>query len=212
MNHVLSFPELPDYELLELVMERYLNWAVEHDANLATVATEVHFEIPLNDRHVLNGFIDCVVRDKAGHLWLMEHKLWKRVATSHTIIDPQISAYVMGTRLHGIPVEGMIYNVVRMSNGPTARREPVSRHYVYRSKCGDDIVKEEIIRQADEMQRFLETEDKLPLVYRNPTSNCTWDCNYLKACVAYQDSGEEYANQILERGFVRNEHILGQKS
>lgn len=135
--------------------------------------------------------MDGIVKDKIGE-WILENKFLKQVSTSHLVTDPQVSYYMIAARLSGHKVLGVLYNMVRVGDGPTAKKEPVVRKQVYRNLEGLYYKYEELLRQFADMQKFI---DKYSLEggaipYRNETKDCSWDCAYYPTCLALVDEGD----------------------
>ena len=97
-------------ELAEKIVRHYYKWAKVND-NFKVLGTEIPFEIQVaNSKWV--GKFDGVV-EVGGKYWILEHKTAKQLSTLHVLLDRQISIYVLAARKLDIPVEGVIYNVVK---------------------------------------------------------------------------------------------------
>lgn len=189
-------PEDPvQVELLTEVLTRYALWAqtsADKGFCLRPNTTELRFEMPLGDHHELVGYIDGILERTDGTQWVLEHKFMKAASTKHVMLDMQASIYMLGCRSLDIPVQGLLYNVVRVSTGPAAKQEPALRSYVYRPGRCDDITTAELVQQADEVESFLSRspEVRRRIAYRSPTRDCHWDCAFYPACIFYQESGQ----------------------
>jgi hypothetical protein len=93
---------------------------------------------------------------------------------------------------------GTMYNIIRMGDAKKANEEPVLRTIAYRNKEGLAVIKYELAKMMDEVTTFNENEARV--VYRNPTRDCHWDCNFYSVCLGLNDSGE--AESVL-RGFSK---------
>lgn len=175
-----------DWELLQTILIRYFEWASKHD-DFKAIATEWEFHLDLAGFNFM-GYIDGIVEKSNGQVWLLEHKFQKRASTRHLDIDPQVSVYLLAALMNGYKPTGVMYNIVRVSNGPTAQKEPVLRTLVYRPIEGLDYFAQELVDQMSDASQFLEEERDRP-PYRNLTSDCTWDCSFLKVCMELNDSG-----------------------
>lgn len=180
-----------EFDLLEAALRRYYPWAQAND-KFKVLETEKHFEIELGP-YTLQGYIDGVV-EEAGQVWILEHKFLKQVSTKHLPLDPQVSIYMLGALQLGLEPAGVMYNMVRMSSGPTAQREPVKRVRVYRNPEGLITFAQDLVAQADHINMMI---DEDLTFFRNPTKDCTWDCPFNNVCLDITDSGS--ANATLSR-------------
>jgi len=172
-----------DWELLRNVLIRGIEWSEAHD-NFKTIKVEHKFELDI-EGHTLLGYIDAVI-EWNGRVWLMEHKFNKRAETAHLDLDPQVSVYLLAGLLEEWEPVGVLYNIFRVSNGPTAVREPIVRVPVYRSTEGLQYFVEELIAQMGEVEAFMEKPYR---PYRNMNANCAWDCSHKDVCMELNDSG-----------------------
>lgn len=73
--------------------------------------SEIHVEMPIKSNVILEGYIDMLVTDQYGEVWVMDHKTKNKVSTG--IIKPNLQQgvlyYTMAKYL-GIPVKGVIWN------------------------------------------------------------------------------------------------------
>lgn len=173
-----------EFEILEDALVRYFNWGRERD-KWVFLEEEKEFDIPLSESTNLVGFIDGIVEMPNG-IWILENKFNKQVSTRHLDLDPQVSIYMFAARAMGYKPQGVMYNIIRMSGGPTAEREPAVRTLVYRNPEGLAFKKQEILVQAEEMRRFILEGGA---VYRNETKDCHWDCPFYKVCLGITDDG-----------------------
>lgn len=180
-----------DFEILVGCLGRYFDFAENNDRfNVKEV--EWKFELDI-EGHPFKGFIDAIVEEK-GQIWLMEHKFHKRVSVNHLDYDPQVSIYMMACLLSDIKPAGVIYNIIRVSDGKTAREEPVVRRRVYRSTEGLVYFAKELVHQMREVEQFILHNQT---AYRNLTSDCSWDCSFLPVCMELNDSGD--ADYLIDR-------------
>jgi hypothetical protein len=185
-------------DLLEQMAEvllRYAAWAPTTvlDQSIERVLyTEMREELDVGNGHTLVFIIDGVFQRKDGTVWLWENKFNKRASVGHVANDAQIGWYTMAFRRKHGPCSGVAYNVVRMADGPTARKEPALRQMCYRSPDGDGLTWVELQQQLQEINTFLnrlKAPQQERLAYRNPTKDCSWDCDYQAACIALQEDG-----------------------
>lgn len=173
-----------DWELLQLILNRYFGWSEENDA-FEVLETELKFDFQV-DEHVFTGYIDGVV-EIDGIVWLLEHKFLKQASVKNVSIDPQISLYIFAMRKLGFNPRGAYLNVIRMTKGGIAATEPVVRAKAFRNEEGLGVIEKELINQANEMTKFHTDGGEM---YRNGTRDCTWDCNFYPVCLSINDSGE----------------------
>ena len=174
-----------EWELTEIVLNRYFLWSLENDDDFVVRAVEHRFDLVL-DEVAITGFIDGIVEIN-GVNWLLEHKFMGQARTSHLELDPQVSIYLLAARKLGFNPRGVLYNVIRMRVGGIAETEPVIRLPVYRNNEGLKFIETELILQINEMADF---HNKGGAVYRTETNNCSWDCGFYRVCLGMNDNGE----------------------
>jgi RecB family exonuclease len=176
-----------EWELLNVILPRYFDWARANDNFTEIIDIEHKFEISI-DGLPLIGYIDGIVRINKS-IWLLEHKFNKQVRTSHIDLDPQMSIYLLAARKEGINAAGVLYNVVRVAEGGKASSEPVERRQVFRNQEGLDFIEKELSVQMKEMKAAHEA-GSIPYLYRTQTADCSWDCSYYDACLLINDCGD----------------------
>lgn len=174
-----------DWELLELILRRYFDWSRNYDDFTEIVSLEQKFEFRINN-HMVIGYIDGVVKT-GDTMWLLENKFNKRVEISGIDLDAQVSVYMMACYKLGINVAGVMYNIIRVSEGGVAIKQPVVRRKIFRNQEGLAFIEKEMAIQLDEMARF---HDQGGAVYRTPTRDCAWKCGFYKACLSLNDDGD----------------------
>lgn len=97
-------------DLAKGMVKHYHLWATQED-KFHVLGTEVPFEIDIYGT-TFKGIMDVIVQ-VGDKLWVMEHKTAAQLTASHTILDKQISVYVMAGRELGLPMEGALYNILR---------------------------------------------------------------------------------------------------
>jgi len=177
-----------DWQLLYRILCRYFDWARKNDNFSEIIQTEQKFEIEIGGAPII-GYIDGVVKIKDS-LWLLENKFNKRVSLNHIDIDPQMSLYMLAAYRSGIEVKGILFNVIRMTEGGIAETQPVVRTQVYRNTEGLALIEKEVAVQVQEM---LEYHEKGGYTYRNPTGDCSWDCGFFSACLSINDDGNVHS-------------------
>lgn len=188
-----------DFEPLREALERYFDWAEVGD-KWEVQAVEKKFDFELEPGLRLMGYMDMIV-EQSGHIWVVENKFLKQVSTGHLDLDPQVSTYMLGAFACGIQPVGVIYNIIRMSSGPTAQQDPVVRKLLYRNKEGLRAKLEEIKMQGRAMATF---ENEGGDIYRNETRDCSWDCPYFQVCLGITDNGSSQEMiDVLRREYGR---------
>lgn len=193
-------------EMLERVLRRYFKMDLESETSPAKInklGVEWKFNLPLGMGHNLLGFIDMVFERKDKTIWVMEHKFNKQASTSHLQLDPQISIYIAASRRAGIPVSGVLFNCIRMTDGPTAVKEPALRDYAFRSELAGEQILLDLGVQAEEILSFtlLNPIFQKRSAYRNCTKDCSWDCQFYRACMLSME-GED-PSPVFETEFIR---------
>lgn len=187
---------IEDFGILIECLYRYFDYAENNDRfNVKEV--EWKFELDI-EGHPFVGFIDAIVEEK-GQIWLMEHKFHKKVSVNHLDFDPQVSVYMMASLLSDIKPAGVIYNIIRVSDGKTAKNEPVVRKRIYRSADGLVYFAKELVQQMEEAEAFIKNNSP---AYRTLTPDCSWDCSFLNVCMELNDSGD--ADYLIDRYERRN--------
>lgn len=201
-----DFPKKADE--LDAVLRRYFAWAREHD-DFEMLAAEQEFHFPLVDGHVLYGITDGILKRKDGNVFLLENKFNKQATTSHLSLDRQCSVYLLAFQ-HLRP-SGVLYNVVRMTGGPTALREPALRDYTFRSQYAVELTRRELCCAAKDVHNYeqLSRNDLLRASYSSPTGQCNWDCDFYGVCLSLTDSGDTSAlkTQFVKRGEGRQPYV-----
>lgn len=121
-------------ELILAIIPRYLE---KYQDDFEPVLVEHKFEIPIRGiRTRLIGYWDAIVRDKDGHLWLLEHKFpQQRFRTDNNLdLDGQIGTYQYAAQRLGFPIVGTIFNQIlgRLPAVPKLNKDgSISRAAVY---------------------------------------------------------------------------------
>lgn len=102
------------------MLQEYERWSQHHDRHLTVIDTERAGFIPITRRFGRSNRViglyyvrfDGIVRDDAGHLWVMEHKTCGRWWTEAMLmLDEQITAYTWAAQYwYGEPVAGVLLN------------------------------------------------------------------------------------------------------
>ena len=127
------------------IMRGYLMAYKHIDHSIKTLATEVHFEIPLGERHTYQGYIDWIFEDERG-VWVADHKTVKTLPKPQDLYmdlqtlmyyeaartDPKLKALI-GDR----PLAGVVFNHIRTK----APREPqvLKSGGISKAACDTDV-------------------------------------------------------------------------
>lgn len=180
-----------EWYIIDFVLKRYCKWANDNDTFVKVLEVEKRFDIEL-EQHKIVGYIDGIVEESDGTHWLLEHKFLKRVNKKGLDLDAQVSLYLLAARMLGYNPEGVLYNIVRMTEGGIAAKQPVERVPLFRNAEGLSIIRHEVITQLDEMRDY---HINGGTVYRSPDESCTWQCGFFQACLAMNYDGN--ANAVL---------------
>lgn len=162
------------------------------------------------------GKFDLVFRDhRDGQLWLSDHKTAKSIKTDYLQLDDQAGTYLLVAndvlRAEGVlgkkeRIAGVLYNFLRKAkpdprpqddhgrylnkDGSVSKVQPPDhflRHKVYRSRADDKSELKRVRAEAYEMN--LVREGRLP-IYKNPTKDCSWDCDFFEMCILHETGGD----------------------
>jgi hypothetical protein len=166
------------------------------------------------------GTFDGVFRDAEGLLWLIEHKTSKDNNTEHLPLDDQAGSYWLvaqqvlteqGLIKKGERLEGILYNFLRKAkpddrprnsqglalnkDGSVSKQQPAPffhREPVYRFPSENRRQLLRIQMEAKVMEGMKSGE--IP-VYKNPTKDCRYDCQFFSMCQLHEadDDWEAYA-------------------
>lgn len=97
----------------EIIPRYFRNYPFD---NFKLIASEYKFRVPIPGTHIFfKGYLDAVIEDKAGHLWLMEHKFPQATFRTEedTILDTQTGFYQWACIQSGFNIVGTIYNQIK---------------------------------------------------------------------------------------------------
>lgn len=126
------------------------------------------------DRFLIRA--DLLVHTSKGQTWVVDHKFKKSHRLGHLDIDTQVSMYLYVLGKLDYPIDGFLLNILPTDTPGAAFpiRRLVSRSRNYLAQFEQDLY-----RQVDEMDRFLES----PQPYRNHTDDCEFSCAFYQHCV-----------------------------
>lgn len=105
-----------DNDMMIEVLNNYQQYSIINDRNWRIVEIEKRFTLDLPGIPVkLTGAFDLIIEDlEHGGLWIVDHKFLGRMPDpKHLEMDDQMTAYIWICHRVGIPVRGVIYNVIK---------------------------------------------------------------------------------------------------
>jgi hypothetical protein len=186
------------------------------------------------------GTFDGVYRDEAtGEIFLMEHKTAAGIQTQHLPLDDQAGSYwyvaARVLRAQGLigpreNIAGIQYNFLRKAtpddrlqnakgeylnkNGTVSKRQPPPnflREVVWRSREERRIMERRIQDEALHMEAM--RSGLLP-IYKKPTRDCSWRCEFYKMCMLDEAGADvaEYAEAVYRKRDPYGDHRENRKS
>lgn len=150
------------------IMRGYLMAYKTADSKLKTLATEVHFEIPLGC-HTYEGYIDWIYEDERG-VWVADHKCVKSLPSEQELyMDLQTLMYYEACRtdptliklLDGKKLAGVVFNHIRTK----APKEPqvLKSGGISKAACDTDVATyfEAVKREGLNVDDYRDMIDKL---------------------------------------------------
>lgn len=187
--------EIPqeEWETTETVLRRYFGFAADDDWKFLAEEQFFDFSVEFEEFRKQSihfiGYIDGVI-DTGNGIYLLENKFLKRVPSKVSMMDAQVSMYLLAAKMLELDVTGVLYNMVRTTTGKTAEKEPFVRKTIFQRDAGGLRYKyQEAVAQAMEIQEWL--KNPAQALYRNETENCSWDCSYYQICMSLTDSGSD---------------------
>lgn len=150
------------------IMRGYLLAYKTADSKLKTLATEVHFEIPLGC-HTYEGYIDWIYEDERG-VWVCDHKTVKNLPNEQELyMDMQTLMYYEACRtdpgliklLEGKKLAGVVFNHIRTK----APKEPqvLKSGAISKAACDTDVATyfETVKKQGLDINDYKDMLEKL---------------------------------------------------
>ena len=176
---------LKDWELMQRILLRYFREVAPND-QWRVREVEVTWNTPPDSALDLTGRIDLIV-EAGGKRFIVDHKFNKQVSTQHLAVDPQVSTYLLLARILGVEVSGVIYNIIRMTEGGVAVKEPVVRQTITRSQNWLDRWEQQLRLIQQQIVDFHVS----PVATLEFGANCHWDCSFYEHCLAKMNSPVE---------------------
>lgn len=160
---------------LDTILARYFTWAKVNDLWQVQMVEET-VETEYNGVKLM-GIWDLLVK-KNGRLWIVDHKFQKSHTFSNLEVDPQVTHYIALARLIGIPVEGVIYNIINLETGnikDIAFRQQTGRSTYFIQSYLDSLIPQ--VKEIKKAQRGTLS------IYPTWTKDCCWDCQFYRRCI-----------------------------
>lgn len=212
------------------MLENYVDYYGK-DGDIEIIAPEHPFKWKMKDQSgkpiLYVGRFDAVGRwVRTGEVMLLEHKTASSIRDEHLPLDEQAGAYWafgnmylrhIGVLKKGQILDMILYNFLRKSkrddrpqnedgiylnkDGSISKKQPPAyfeRVPVYRDEYDSKQVLRRIQMESWEMR--MAREGKLP-IYKNPTRDCAWDCQFIDMCELHETGGDwkEYAEQMFKQ-------------
>lgn len=96
------------------LLENYFYYYEEEDEEVEYIHNEFHFDLPLTKDINLEGYIDAVVRDKNGDIWVKDYKTYSRMKDrDFFVFNPQSAIYLWAMKELGMEAKGIIWDVIK---------------------------------------------------------------------------------------------------
>lgn len=135
-----SLGDIP-YMAKEL-LEAYFHFYEKEDEGTEYLNNELHFELPLIDDINLEGYIDAIIEDEDGKIWVKDYKTFRSMPEYNSLrFNYQSAIYMWALREMGYEVEGMIWDIVTaktpskpqlLKDGSVSKRKLDSNPYTVR--------------------------------------------------------------------------------
>lgn len=135
------------------------------------------------------GYVDAIVKRKdTGAVYAREFKTAGDLRVDHLILDDQVTDYLWALRQDGVPVVGVMYDILRKIDPYSSRSKPPYnyREYIYRSDAEIDERGRELLAEVEAIRAMRSRG----FYYRNPTRDCSWDCPFRSLCIAELGNGD----------------------
>jgi len=177
------------------MLKFFVEDVMPHD-DFKVLATELRVDLrllnpetgkPTHTRFI--GFIDALIERKdTGAVYAREFKTAADLRVDHLILDDQVTDYLWALRQDGIPVVGVMYDILRKVDPYSARSKPPYnyREYIYRSDREIEERGRELMAEVEAIRAM----KSRAFYYRNPTRDCVWDCSYRSLCIAELGGGD----------------------
>lgn len=167
------------------LLSRYFSQADAMDDGHTILEVEYHFLIKVKSMQgrpfLLQGYVDLVTRDRAGRVWLWDHKtgqkFWTKIEVS---ADAQLPLYAIALREEGMVAHGTIINMLNTydykDKSKVLQEQLFKREPLPRSDQELISIAENVLHQADD---WLDAhEGNWP--HGKPLRSMSKDCKYCR--------------------------------
>lgn len=189
------------------LLEAYFLFYEEEDADTEYLENELHFKLPLTEEIEIEGYIDAVIKDPEGKIWVKDYKTYKSMKDySFFHLNTQSAIYIWAMEQLGYEVQGVIWDVIKakepskpqiLKSGKLSSRRLDSTPYTVEK----GIL--ELGLNPEDYQDFIDSHRYEDFFVRHAVRLNRTSVDFLMADV------EETALQILERGDTTRDMNLG---
>lgn len=136
------------------MLSRYFAQADEMDAGHTVLAVEHHFLIKVHSisgrPFLLQGYVDLVTRDRAGRVWIWDHKTGQKLWTAVEVAaESQLPLYCIALREEALEATGTIINCLnsydyknkeKVLQEQLFKRDPLPRSDQELQSIGEDLL------------------------------------------------------------------------
>lgn len=96
------------------LVESYIDFWAEDDCSQETLSNESRFEVHLFDNVYLEGYIDRILFDREGNIFIKDYKTFSRMPDLGSLrFNFQSAIYIYALQQYGYPVDGMVWDIIR---------------------------------------------------------------------------------------------------
>lgn len=96
------------------LLESYINFWESDDREQETLSNEARFEIHLFDNVYLEGYIDRILFDSQGNIFVKDYKTFSRMPDLSSLrYNYQSAIYIYALQQYGYPVDGMVWDIIK---------------------------------------------------------------------------------------------------
>lgn len=96
------------------LLENYFVYYEEEDEETEYLHNELHFQLPLVEGIEIQGYIDAIIKDKNGKIWVVDYKTYSRMKDrGFFLYNTQSAIYIWAMQEMGYEVEGVIWDVLK---------------------------------------------------------------------------------------------------
>ncbi len=192
------------WRLANSMIRNYVVWIEEgNEVGVKVIATEQSFDvvIPGTDYEVF-GQIDALVEDPiAGGLVVRDYKSVQNFSQTPMDVDFQLRTYAWATwrSLGIVPVQAEHLMMKRVLGTGRAKPPFFERFPIHITEQILQTHEKHLIGRCAEIYAHRDLPAHSPLMWPNPTKDCSWDCDYRDVCPMVDD-GSDYED-VLQSSF-----------